>query len=106
MRLARLGRRAAGARANMVTGPMKRIALLLAVLAPLLAPAPGRAQEMLRIAAVVNDEVISLFDVNARIRLLLLTINQPESPEAFRQMFPQVLRSLIDERLQLQEAKQ
>jgi peptidyl-prolyl cis-trans isomerase SurA len=60
---------------------------------------------MLRIAAVVNDEVISLLDVNARIRLLLLTLNQPESPEAFRQMFPQVLRNLIDERLELQEAK-
>jgi peptidyl-prolyl cis-trans isomerase SurA len=87
-------------------GPMKPVALLLAVIALLLGPAPGRGQEMLRIAAVVNDEVISLFDVNARIRLLLLTINQPESPEAFRQMFPQVLRALIDERLQLQEAKQ
>jgi peptidyl-prolyl cis-trans isomerase SurA len=60
---------------------------------------------MLRIAAVVNDEVISLLDVNSRIRLLLVTINQPETPEAFRQMFPQVLRTLIDERLQLQEAK-
>jgi peptidyl-prolyl cis-trans isomerase SurA len=80
------------------------VALLLAALA-LLAAIPGRAQETLRIAAVVNDEVISLFDVNARIRLLLLTINQPETPEAFRQMFPQVLRSLIDERLELQEAK-
>lgn len=81
------------------------VALLLALFA-LLAPArPGQAQEMLRIAAVVNDEVISLLDVNSRIRLTLLTLNQPPTPENFRQLFPQVLRTLIDERLQLQEIK-
>ncbi len=84
---------------------MKLVALFLALIAVLSAPVAPRAQETLRIAAVVNDEVISLLDVNARIRLQLVTINQPETPEAFRQMFPMVLRSLIDERLQLQEAK-
>lgn len=84
---------------------MKLVALVLGLIAVCFAPAAPRAQETLRIAAVVNDEVISLLDVNARIRLLLVTVNQAETPEAFRQMFPQVLRSLIDERLQLQEAK-
>ncbi len=89
-----------------MTLAMKPVALLLALIALLLAPSPGRAQEVLRIAAVVNDEVISLLDVHARSRLMLLTINQPESADGFRQIFPQVLRALIDERLQLQEAKQ
>ena len=84
---------------------MRPVALLLAAIMLALAPPVARAQEMLRIAAVVNDDVISLLDVNGRIRLLLLTLNQPESAEAFRQMFPQVLRALIDERLELQEAK-
>jgi peptidyl-prolyl cis-trans isomerase SurA len=84
---------------------MKLVALLLALTTLVLAPPAARSQEMLRIAAVVNDEVISLLDVNARIRLLLLTLNQPESPATFRDMFPQVLRSLIDEKLELQEAK-
>lgn len=85
---------------------MKLVALFLALTAALLIPGPAPAQqEMLRIAAVVNDEVISQLDVNARIRLLLVTVNQAETPEAYRQMSPQVLRSLIDERLQLQEAK-
>ena len=84
---------------------MKLVALFLALIAVLSAPSAPRAQETLRIAAVVNDEVISLLDVNARIRLLLVTINQAETPDAFRNMFPQVLRGLIDERLQLQEAK-
>jgi peptidyl-prolyl cis-trans isomerase SurA len=86
-------------------GVMKSAALLLAVVALLLAPVTSSSQEMLRIAAVVNDDVISLFDVNARIHLLLLTINQPESPEAYRSLYPQVLRTLIDEHLELQEAK-
>jgi peptidyl-prolyl cis-trans isomerase SurA len=84
---------------------MRLVALLLALTIMVLVPPPARSQEMLRIAAVVNDEVISLLDVNARIRLLLLTLNQPESPSTFREMFPQVLRSLIDEKLELQEAK-
>lgn len=84
---------------------MRLVALLLALTTMVLVPPPARSQEMLRIAAVVNDEVISLLDVNARIRLLLLTLNQPESPSTFRDMFPQVLRSLIDEKLELQEAK-
>jgi peptidyl-prolyl cis-trans isomerase SurA len=84
---------------------MKLVALFVTLIAVLSALAAPQAQETLRIAAVVNDEVISLLDVNARIRLSLVTINQAETPDAFRQMFPQVLRGLIDERLQLQEAK-
>ena len=88
-----------------MTLAMKPVALLLALIVLLLAPVPGAGQEVLRIAAVVNDEVISLLDVHARSRLMLLTINQPETPDSYRQIFPQVLRALIDERLQLQEAK-
>jgi len=86
-------------------GAMKPAALLFAVIALLLGPVAGSAQEMLRIAAVVNDEVISLYDVNTRIHLFLLTVNQPESKEAYQQLFPQILRTLIDEHLELQEAK-
>ncbi|HTI87483.1 MAG TPA: peptidylprolyl isomerase [Alphaproteobacteria bacterium] len=61
--------------------------------------------QSLRIAAVVNDEVISVFDVNERVRLILFSANIPDSPEARRQIGPQVVRSLIDERLEMQEAK-
>src|SRR5581483_10869810 len=93
---ARAAASAAGKDDRSMDTVMKRFGLLLAVLAAVLAPPAARSQEMLRIAAVVNDEVISLLDVNARIRLLLLTLNQPESVEAFRQLYPQVLRSLID----------
>ncbi|CAO3421751.1 peptidylprolyl isomerase [Azospirillum doebereinerae] len=66
------------------------------------APATPGAE---RIAAVVNDDVISVSDVNARIRLALLNTGTQESQETRQRLAPQVLRQLVDERLQLQEAK-
>jgi peptidyl-prolyl cis-trans isomerase SurA len=67
-------------------------------------PAPGAAPDM-RIAAVVNDEVISVFDLDARVRLVMLSSNMPDSPDARKKIETEVLRSLVDERLELQEAK-
>ncbi len=58
-----------------------------------------------RIAAVVNDSVVSLSDVRARLKLALLSSNLPDTEEVRQHLFPQVLRSLIDEQLQLQEGK-
>ncbi|MEI8396775.1 MAG: peptidylprolyl isomerase [Rhodospirillaceae bacterium] len=63
----------------------------------------GRSLE--RVAAVVNDDAITVMDLEARVRLALLSTNQPENQENIQRMAPQVLRSLIDEKLQLQEAK-
>jgi peptidyl-prolyl cis-trans isomerase SurA len=59
----------------------------------------------MRIAAVVNDQVISVFDLVSRMRMVMISSNLPDSPEARQRLAPQVLRSLIDEKLQLQEAK-
>lgn len=66
---------------------------------------PSAVQGAERIAAVVNDEVISVSDVTARIRLALLNTGAQESQETRQRLMPQVLRQLVDERLQLQEAK-
>lgn len=63
------------------------------------------AQDMLRPAAVVNDEVISILDLTQRARLTLLATRQKDGPETRRRLIPQVLRRLVDERLQLQEAQ-
>ncbi|PGH54068.1 peptidylprolyl isomerase [Azospirillum palustre] len=57
------------------------------------------------IAAVVNDEVVSVSDVNARIRMALLNAGAAANPETTKRLMPQVMRLLIDERLQMQEAK-
>ncbi|HML09309.1 MAG TPA: peptidylprolyl isomerase [Stellaceae bacterium] len=71
---------------------------------PAPAPPPSGGPEM-RIAAVVNDEVISVFDLVSRVRMVLLSSNIPDSPDARKRIETEVLRSLVDERLELQEAK-
>ena len=57
------------------------------------------------IAAVVNDNVISTTDIEARMKLAFLSSGLPDTPEVRGKILPQVLRGLIDEQLQLQEAK-
>jgi peptidyl-prolyl cis-trans isomerase SurA len=59
----------------------------------------------MRIAAVVNDEVISVFDLVSRMRLVMISSNIADTPETRKRIGPQILRSLIDEKLELQEAK-
>ena len=63
----------------------------------------GRPLE--HIAAVVNDDVISVLDLEVRLRLALLTAGLQDAPEIRQRLAPQVLRSLVEEKLQLQEAK-
>ena len=67
-------------------------------------PLPDAGSEM-RIAAVVNDEVISVFDLVSRLRMVLLSSNIPDTPDGRKKVETQILRSLVDEKLQLQEAK-
>ena len=56
------------------------------------------------VAAIVNDEVISISDVAQRARLLLITLGVPSTQENLRQVLPRALEELIEERLQLQKA--
>lgn len=63
-----------------------------------------RPQLVERIAAVVNDEIISLSDLEARLQLALLSSGLPDTQEARDRLRPQVLRALVDEKLQRQEA--
>ena len=79
---------------------------LLAALALLGAlPAALAAQETQRVAAVVNEDMISLHDLENRLRVALLSSNLPDTMESRSRVAPQVLRRLIDERLQIQEAE-
>ena len=55
------------------------------------------------IVAVVNGDVISQGDVEARGRLFALSTGLPITPEVLNRLRPQVTRQLIDERLRLQE---
>lgn len=56
------------------------------------------------IAAVVNDDIITLTDLFSRINLTILSANLPKNEETQRRIAPQVLRGLIDESLKLQKA--
>lgn len=66
------------------------------------AAAPGQGE---RIAAVVNQDAVTTSDVEARLRLALLGSGLPDNAEIRQRLRPQAVRQLIDERLQLQEAK-
>ena len=70
----------------------------------LLCAGPAAAQET-RIAAIVNDDVVSLSDLASRTTLVMRSSNMEDTRQNRDRIVSQVLRSLIDERLQLQEAK-
>lgn len=58
-----------------------------------------------RIVAVVNDGIVSSIDLNERMKLAMLSSGLPPTAESAQRILPQILRSLIDEQLQMQEAK-
>ncbi len=82
-----------------------RIAVLSILLGMFVASASAQGPDVMRIAAVVNDDVISVYDLLARLRLVIIMSKLRDTPEARQRLAPQVLRSLIDEKLHLQEAK-
>jgi peptidyl-prolyl cis-trans isomerase SurA len=83
---------------------MRRWLIVIAALSCLLlAGHPAGAQQ--RIVAVVNDDVITAQDLNDRLQLVTLSSGIPDSEQARSRLAPQVLRSLIEETLQLQEAE-
>ena len=77
----------------------------LAAASPQAPQPPAGSYPEVRIAAVVNDEVISVADLASRIRMVMLSTSIPDSAEARQRLAAQVLRLLIDEKLQIQEAK-
>jgi len=81
---------------------MRPVAVAGVVLLALVAGA--RAQET-RISAIVNDDVVSLSDLANRIQLVIRSSNLPDNQTTRDRVSAQVLRSLIDEKLELQEAK-
>lgn len=79
------------------------VAALLAI--AVVCPIPAAAQGVQRIAAVVNEDVISAYELNQRVLMVMVTGKIPDTPENRRRLSSQILRNMIDEQLQLQEAK-
>ena len=67
--------------------------------------ASASAQQPLGIAATVNDEMISVLDLQSRIALVAGFSGFKNTPETQNRLAPQVIQTLINERIQIQEAK-
>ncbi|MGE4012858.1 MAG: peptidylprolyl isomerase, partial [Alphaproteobacteria bacterium] len=69
-----------------------------------LAPLPALGQAY-GVAAVVNDELISAYDLQSRMAFIIATTGLPNNNETRQRLQRQALRVLIDESLQVQEAR-
>lgn len=67
-------------------------------------PAGPRAMSE-SVAAIVNDEIISTYDLGQRMRLLIATSGVQPTEQTLPQFQREALISLVDERLQLQELR-
>ena len=79
---------------------MCALALILLLLTPV-----SRAQDTLGIAAVVNDKVISAYDLGMRLSLVTILTGLPNNSETRKRLAPQVLQTLIEDQLKRQAAK-
>lgn len=105
-------------RARNVTGRLARGALMACAIAAAAQPLPALAQEVAQppavnlprgisesVAAVVNDDIISTYDLAQRMRLLIGTSGMQVTEQNLPQIQREALVSLVDERLQFQELR-
>lgn len=84
--------------------PLRVLTLLLAGVAPLFTgAAPAYAQGHC-IAAMINNLPITAFEASQRVRFSLVLARVPDNAENRERIGRQVLRQMIDERLQLDDA--
>jgi peptidyl-prolyl cis-trans isomerase SurA len=57
------------------------------------------------VAAIVNDQIVSEYDLRQRIALVMATSGMPRTPATAHRMRPQVLEQLKTEKLELEEAQ-
>ena len=79
---------------------LRALLVVLLLLAPALASAQG-----LRVVARVNDDAITDFELAQRILFAIRSTGLTDSPELRQRLAPQLLRQMIDERLQIHDAK-
>ncbi len=82
---------------------LKQVLAAAALAAAIATPAAAQLAEA--VAAIVNDEVISTYDVRQRATLLLASSNIENNADNMQRASAQALRDLVDEHLQLQEAR-
>lgn len=57
-----------------------------------------------RIVAVVNNDIVTGEDVAARLKLIMGSSGIPDTPQNVQQLTPRVVNTLVDEKLEMQEA--
>ncbi|AXO15416.1 peptidylprolyl isomerase [Thalassospira indica] len=87
-----------------ISTSVKICAVMIAVTLSMMV-APVRAQSPVGVAAVVNDDPISVIDLVERIKLVAVSSNIEMTPQRSNEMAPQILQQLVNEKLQLQEAE-
>lgn len=84
-----------------------RLALtFLAGIAMMTAAPTASAQQVEGIAAVVNDQPITTLDVRDRMRLIISSAGVQPTEEMLARIQDQAIRGLVDETLQLQQARE
>ncbi len=78
--------------------------ILIAAVLLALAPFPARAAGE-GIAVVVNSDVITMSELAARMKLIMISSGLPNTAEVRDKIRPQIENSLIEEHLMMQEAK-
>lgn len=78
----------------------RALLVVLLLLAPALASGQG-----LRVVARVNDDAITDFELAQRIQFAIRSTGLTDSPELRQRLAPQLLRQMIDERLQIQHSR-
>jgi peptidyl-prolyl cis-trans isomerase SurA len=79
---------------------IRTLLIVLIAFVPALASAQG-----MRVVARVNDDAITDFDLSQRVLFAIRTTGLQDSPELRQRMAAQILRQMIDEKLQIQDAK-
>ena len=79
-----------------------RVTLCAFAIMTLLVNVSVQAQSRLGIAATVNDEMISVLDIESRLSLSIYLSKLENTLTTRRRLGPQILRNIIDDRLKLQ----
>lgn len=83
-----------------------RLAAVVAMaMAVLVARQAAAQQELTKIAATVNEDIISVYDLISRTRLAIVASRLEDNNENRQRVARQLLRIMIEEKLQMQEAK-
>ena len=83
---------------------MRKITYILLVLFCVMAT-PALAQKVQStIVAVVNNQAVTRADLNDRMKLIMTSAGMPNDPALIAKIAPQILDTLIEEKIKRQEA--